>query len=85
MNNYTIKDLCTNIILDFKQPLSYLLPALLLTATGVLLYKLCRRNAKISSAGILLLIYIEVLIQTAFLSRESGSRKGIDFSLFETW
>ena len=85
MNNYTIKDLCTNIILDFKQPLSYLLPALLLTAAGVLLYKLCRRNAKISSAGILLLIYIEVLIQTAFLSRESGSRKGIDFSLFETW
>lgn len=85
MQNYIIKDICTNIISDFKQPLSYLLPALLLTAVGVLLYKLCRRKAKISPAGILLFIYIEVLVQTAFLSRESGSRKGIDFSLFETW
>lgn len=79
------ESICTNIISDFKQPLSYLLPALLLTAVGVLLYKLCRRKAKISPAGILLFIYIEVLVQTAFLSRESGSRKGIDFSLFETW
>ena len=85
MNNYMIKDLIINIISDFKQPISYLLPALLLTAAGVFLYKLCRRNAKISPAGILLLIYIEVLIQMAFLSREPGSRKGIDFSLFETW
>ena len=85
MNNYIIKDLCTNIILDFKQPLSYLLPALLLTAAGVFLYKLCRRKAKISPPSILLLIYMEVLVQTAFLSRESGSRKGIDLTLFKTW
>lgn len=85
MNNYIIKDLCTNIISDFKQPLRYLLPALLLTAAGVLLYKLCRRNAKISPPSILLLIYMEVLMQTAFLSREPGSRKGIDFNLFGTW
>ena len=61
MQNYIIKDLCTNIISDFKQPLSYLLPALLLTAVGVLLYKLCRRKAKISPAGILLFIYICLL------------------------
>lgn len=85
MQNYIIKDICTNIISDFKQPLSYLLPALLLTAAGVFLYKLCRKNVKTSPTGILLFIYIEVLVQTAFLSRESGSRKGIDFSLFETW
>ena len=85
MNNYTIKDLCTNIISDFKQPLSYLLPALLLTAAGVFLYKLGRRNAKISPQSILLIIYMEVLMQTAFLSREPGSRKGIDLTLFGTW
>lgn len=85
MKNYIIKDLVINILSDFKQPVSYLLPALLLTVAGVLVYKLCRRKARISPAGILLLIYIEVLIQTAFLSREPGSRKGIDFSLFETW
>ena len=85
MNNYIIKDLCTNITSDFKQPLSYILPALLLTAAGVLLYKLCRRKAKISPSSILLIIYMEILIQTAFLSREPGSRKGIDLNLFETW
>ena len=85
MNNYTIKDLCTNIISDFKQPLSYLLPALLLTAAGVFLCKLGRRNAKISPQSILLIIYMEVLMQTAFLSREPGSRKGIDLTLFGTW
>lgn len=54
--------------------------------TGVLIYKLYRKQkARIRPSFILLIIYIEVLLQTAFFSREPGSRKGINLTLFETW
>lgn len=32
-----------------------------------------------------LIIYGQVVVQTAFLSREPGSRIGLDTTLFSTW
>lgn len=32
-----------------------------------------------------IIIYVTVLLELAFFSREPGSRKGIDMGLFETW
>lgn len=53
---------------------------------GVFIYKLYKKEkTRILPSCILFIIYIEVLMQTAFFSRESGSRKGIDLTLFETW
>ena len=76
----------TNIIYDFKQLVSYLLPAMVITIMGFSVYKICRKEkAKIIPACIPLIIYIEILMQTAFFSREPGSRKQIDLNLFGTW
>lgn len=40
---------------------------------------------KIRLSSFFLIIYVEVLFQTVFLSREPGTRSGIDFYLFSTW
>ena len=44
-----------------------------------------KEKVKIVSASVLLIIYIEILMQTAFFSREPGSRKQIELNLFGTW
>ena len=75
-----------NIICDLEQPLSYLLPAIVITTMGLGVYKMWRKEkVKIVSASVLLIIYIEILMQTAFFSREPGSRKQIELNLFGTW
>ena len=53
---------------------------------GVLIYKIYKKEkARIRLSCVLLIIYIEILMQTAFFSREPGSRKQIDLHLFGTW
>ena len=73
-----------NIVLDFRQPVSYLIPAAIVATFIMLFYSVCTKK-KMRISCILLIIYGEVLFQTAFLSREPGSRKGIDIDLFATW
>lgn len=53
---------------------------------GLGVYKMWRKEkVKIVPASVLLIIYIEILMQTAFFSREPGSRKQIELNLFGTW
>lgn len=73
-----------NIIIDFRQPFSYLIPAVIAAITAVFLYKAWTKKA-VRLSWFLLLIYGEVLLQTAYFSREPGSRIGIDLDLFGTW
>ena len=89
-----LKDVAKNVQLDFQQPISYLIPAILITLIGAIIYFLLyriwtgtillKRQKKIG-VGILFIIYMEVLLQTAFFSREAGSRKGIDLTILSTW
>lgn len=84
--NYSTENVWNNVILDFRQPVSYLLPAIIITIAGVLIYKVYKKEkARIRLSCVLLIIYIEILMQTAFFSREPGSRKQIDLNLFGTW
>lgn len=86
---YAFKSTIKNIILDFRQPVGYLIPA----AGVLLLVWLCllgigrirRKQGVINMWHILLIIYGVVLLQTAFFSREPGSRGGIDLEIFGTW
>lgn len=83
---YLIKETGKNIIFDFKQPIGYLLPALIVVLVIVTGYKIWKKeNAQINVAGALLIIYVIVLLRTTFFSREPGSRNGIDLNLFSTW
>lgn len=84
--NYSTENIWKNIILDFRQPISYLVPAIIITMAAALIYKIYKKEkARILPSCILLIIYIEILLQTAFFSREPGSRKQIDLHLFGTW
>ena len=84
--NYSTENIWNNIILDFRQPISYLIPAIIITMVGVCIYKIYKKEkARILPSCILFIIYIEILMQTAFFSREPGSRKQIDLDLFGTW
>ena len=90
-----LKEVAKNVQLDFQQPIGYLIPAILITFAGVMIYLLLyrmrtrtillKRQKKKMSVVVLLIIYIEVLLQTAFFSREPGSRTGIDITMFSTW
>ena len=83
---YSTENIWNNIILDFRQPISYLLPAIIITMVGVCIYKIYKKEkVRILPSCILFIIYIEILMQTAFFSREPGSRKQIDLDLFGTW
>ncbi len=87
-------DVLRCIIIDFFQPVSYLL---VIFAAGVLaagFFLGIRRvtgwriRFQISANGlcrVLLLVYLLVLLQTALFSREPGSRYSLDLTLFETW
>ena len=84
--NYSTENVWSNIILDFRQPMSYLSPAIIITMAGVLIYKIYKKEkARIHPPCVFLLIYIEILLQIALFSREPGSRKQIDLHLFGTW
>lgn len=73
-------------ITDFRQPISYLFPAIIITMAGVLVFKIYKKGkGRIRFSCILFIIYIEILMQTAFFSREPGSRQQIDLNLFGTW
>ena len=90
-----LKEVAKNVQLDVQQPIGYLIPAILITLVGAIIYLLLyriwtgsillKRQKKKISVGILFIIYMEVLLQTAFFSREAGSRKGIDFTILSTW
>ena len=83
---YSTENVWNNIILDFRQPISYLCPAIIITMAGILIYKIYKKEkVRIYPSCILFIIYIEILMQTAFFSREPGSRKQIDLDLFGTW
>lgn len=73
-----------NIIFDFRQPISYLIPALIV---AFIVSIFCRgwKKSTIHPSTFMLVIYGEVLLQTAFLSREPGTRRGVDLKLFSTW
>lgn len=53
---------------------------------GLLIYKIYKKEkVRIYPSYILFIIYIEILMKTAFFSQEPGSRKQIDLDLFGTW
>lgn len=80
------ENIWNNIIMDFRQPISYLFPAIIITMAGVLVFKIYKKGkGRIRFSCILFIIYIEILMQTAFFSREPGSRQQIDLNLFGTW
>ena len=69
-----------------REPISYLFPAIIITMAGVLVFKIYKKGkGRIRFSCILFIIYIEILMQTAFFSREPGSRQQIDLNLFGTW
>ena len=73
-------------MLDFKQPISYLIPAIIITVFLAVIYKVCRREkARVSLSCLLLIVYIQVVLQTAFFSREPESRTQMDLRLFGIW
>ena len=86
-------DVLRCIVIDFFQPVSYLL---VIFAAGVLAAGFLlgirrvtgwRIRFQISVNGlcrVLLLVYLLVLLQTALFSREPGSRYSLDLTLFET-
>ena len=52
-----------NIMCDLEQPLSYLLPAIVITTMGLGVYKMWRKEkAKIVPASVLLIIYYKFYI-----------------------
>ena len=73
-----------NIVLDFRQPVSYLIPATIIALVVFCLLIVWTKKRLRLSWG-LFLIYAEVLLQTAYFSREQGTRTGIDLDLFGTW
>lgn len=73
-----------NIILDLQQPISYLIPAITVALLILIVYMVWKRKI-ISVSSVLLIVYGQVLLQTAFFSREPGSRSGVDLKLFSTW
>lgn len=77
---------------DITRPGQYLIPSLLFsTALVILVSCLCaKKNIMVCNKykrifWIFFLSYILIIFQTAFLSREPGSRKSISLTLFETW
>ncbi len=86
----SLMEVIENILLDLRQPLGYLWPAVLITLAAVAGYYLVwrlalKKSGRVLPAMVLFLIYIEVLLEMALFSREPGSRDGIDLQLFGTW
>ena len=87
------------IIKDIMEVAGYLPIGILCGISVVVLYVICilcleRKNRKKNRLSVhvrnsvvwfILSVYIAVMFVTVFLSRESGSRQGIDMTLFGTW
>lgn len=87
-----IKWYIKSIIQDFRQPVSYLIPTIVFSgcivfAVSLLWKKRIGHNAKKSKkiSFTIFLAYVMIVLHTAFLCREPGSRKNISLVLFETW
>lgn len=83
-----IKWYIKSIIQDFKQPVSYLIPAIFFSGCIVFAVScLCGRKSTIKHRipFTFFLAYILVIFRIAFLCRKPGSRKAISLVLFETW
>lgn len=77
-----------SIIQDFRQPVSCLLPTIFFSVCIVIAVSwIGGRKKPIGKRipAVLFLAYTIVIIYTAFLCREPGSRKDISLVLFETW
>lgn len=57
------ENIWNNIIMDFRQPISYLFPAIIITMAGVLVFKIYKKGkGRIRFSCILFIIYIEILM-----------------------
>ena len=55
---HSTENIWNNIILDFRQPISYLLPAIIITMAGMLIYKIYKKEkAELPIVLIILLFY----------------------------
>lgn len=89
----TGREILKNIALDFEQPMGYLVVIvgilLILVLAAVLTQKHGRIMRKMRKGKrwiyLLLAVYVVVLLETAFFSREPGSRNSVDLTLFQTW
>ena len=84
------------IIKDIMEVAGYLPIGILCGCIAVvvyLVYTVSPAGKKVSAGGrvkksivwFLLVVYLAVMAVTVFLSREPGSRQGIDITLFQTW
>lgn len=84
------------IIKDIMEVAGYLPIGILYGCIAVvvyLVYTVSHAGKKVSAGGrvkksivwFLLVVYLAVMAVTVFLSREPGSRQGIDMTLFQTW
>lgn len=83
-----IKWYIKSIIQDFRQPVSYLIPAIFFSGCIVFVVGwLCRKKGEIKYKISLafFLAYILIIFRITFLCREPGSRKDISLVLFKTW
>lgn len=77
-------------IQDFRQPVLYLIPALIVSVCIVfsvsLLYEQRGKHKICNKIPItIFLAYIQILLHTTFFCREPGRRKDVSLVLFETW
>ena len=83
-----IKWYIRSIIQDFRQPVSYLIPAIIFSGCVVFAVSwLCGKKSTIKRRipFTFFLAYILVIFRIVFFCREPGSRKAISLVLFETW
>ena len=82
-----IKWYIKSIIQDFRQPVSYLIPAIFFSECVVFAISWLsgKKTIKRKMPLTFFLAYILVIFRIAFLCREPGSRKDISLVLFETW
>lgn len=79
------------IVKDVMEVMGYLPIGILCGVAAVILYFICAGRRKDGrriwayAAWFLLAAYMAVMVITVFLSREPGSRQGIDLTLFGTW
>lgn len=80
------------ILTDFAEPVLYIPCGMLVSGILTILYEIARKriyNAKHSGKRMLwryvIILYGYIILQVTFLSREPGSRTGVDWMLGDTW